>query len=56
MELVSDSPTYLHSAVSVLENGLAAPIIILLWGKNALDCLYFFKPTTIVLGGYKPTI
>lgn len=44
----------LHSAVSALENGLAAPILILVQGKKALACLYIFKPITIALGGTKP--
>ena len=40
--------------MSEIAKGLAAPIIGLVSGKNALACLHFFKPVIIVLAGAKP--
>lgn len=37
-----------------MAKGLAAAIIGLVSGKNALACSYFFKPIIIVLAGAKP--
>lgn len=53
MPLVSQSqtrsPHFCLSAVPVMEKGLAEPIIILVLGnKNALACLYFLKPITVI--------
>ncbi len=50
VEAVSRCQPYVCRAVSALEKGLAAPIIILLQKlKNALTCLYFYELIIVIL-------